>query len=130
MRTLYDRHGTRVYRSLLRIVFNAACAEELLSEVFIDVWNQAGRFENGRATSTTSAMPAPVGAGVIVRPAHDGGVAVGREGNGPALDGISNRVVADQLRPLLRELRQRELRGKDQGGDDNKDRPEKSQIYM
>ena len=52
MRTLYDRHSTRVYRFLLRIVCNAARAEELLSEVFIDVWNQAGRFEGRSQVST------------------------------------------------------------------------------
>jgi hypothetical protein len=40
-------------------------------------------------------------------PAHDGGVAVAGERDGPALLGVSNRVAADQLRPLLRELRQR-----------------------
>jgi RNA polymerase sigma-70 factor (ECF subfamily) len=52
MRTLYDRHSTRVYRFLLRIVRNAARAEELLSEVFTDVWNQAGRFEGRSQVST------------------------------------------------------------------------------
>jgi RNA polymerase sigma-70 factor (ECF subfamily) len=52
MRTLYDRHSTRVYRFLLRIVCNAARAEELLSEVFTDVWNQAGRFEGRSQVST------------------------------------------------------------------------------
>ena len=52
MRTLYDRHSTRVYRFLLRIVRNAARAEELLSEVFTDVWKQSGRFE-GRSQVAT-----------------------------------------------------------------------------
>ena len=52
MRTLYDRHSTRVYRFLLRIVCNEARAEELLSEVFTDVWKQSGRFE-GRSQVAT-----------------------------------------------------------------------------
>jgi hypothetical protein len=33
------------------------------------------------------------------------------------LTGVSNRTCADQLRPLLRELRQRQLRGKKQRGE-------------
>jgi hypothetical protein len=42
-----------------------------------------------------------------LKPAHDGSVAVGRQRDGVALVGESNRAGADQLRPLLRELRQR-----------------------
>ncbi len=45
MRTLYDRHNMRLYRFILRIVSDAGRAEDLVSEVFIDVWSQAGRFE-------------------------------------------------------------------------------------
>jgi RNA polymerase sigma-70 factor, ECF subfamily len=52
MRTLYDRHSTRVYRFILRIVGNATRAEHLLSEVFTDVWSQAGRFEGRSQVST------------------------------------------------------------------------------
>jgi RNA polymerase sigma-70 factor (ECF subfamily) len=52
MRTLYDRYSTRVYRFILRIVGNATRAEDLLTEVFIDVWNQAGQFEGRSQVST------------------------------------------------------------------------------
>lgn len=52
MRTLYARHSARVFRFLLRIVDNAATAEDLLSETFIDVWRQAGRFEARSKAST------------------------------------------------------------------------------
>jgi RNA polymerase sigma-70 factor (ECF subfamily) len=45
MRTLFARHSARVFRFLLRIVANAATAEDLVSETFIEVWRQAGRFE-------------------------------------------------------------------------------------
>jgi RNA polymerase sigma-70 factor, ECF subfamily len=41
-----------VYRWLLRIVRDEALAEDLLSDVFLDVWRQAARFE-GRASVTT-----------------------------------------------------------------------------
>jgi len=52
MRTLYVRHSARVFRFLLRIVDNAATAEDLASETFIDVWRQAGRFEARSKAST------------------------------------------------------------------------------
>jgi RNA polymerase sigma-70 factor (ECF subfamily) len=44
MRALFARHRTYVYRWLLRFVSNETVAEDLLSEVFLDVWRQAGRF--------------------------------------------------------------------------------------
>jgi RNA polymerase sigma-70 factor (ECF subfamily) len=45
MQILFVRHRTPVYRWLLRFVSNATLAEDLLSEVFLDVWRQAARFE-------------------------------------------------------------------------------------
>jgi hypothetical protein len=41
MRALFVRHRTPVYRWLLRFVSNQTLAEDLLSEVFLDVWRQA-----------------------------------------------------------------------------------------
>jgi RNA polymerase sigma-70 factor (ECF subfamily) len=52
MDALYRRHHLRVYRFLLRLIRDAANAEDLTSDVFIDVWKQAGRFE-GRSQVTT-----------------------------------------------------------------------------
>jgi len=52
MEALYARHHVRVYRFVLRLVRNEATAEDLISEVFLDVWRQAGRFE-GRSTVST-----------------------------------------------------------------------------
>jgi RNA polymerase sigma-70 factor (ECF subfamily) len=52
MQVLYARHHVRVYRFVLRLVRNDATAEDLISEVFLDVWRQAGRFE-GRSAVTT-----------------------------------------------------------------------------
>jgi RNA polymerase sigma-70 factor (ECF subfamily) len=52
MQVLYARHHVRVYRFVLRLVRNEATAEDLISEVFLDVWRQANRFE-GRAAVTT-----------------------------------------------------------------------------
>ncbi|HVY56378.1 MAG TPA: sigma-70 family RNA polymerase sigma factor [Xanthobacteraceae bacterium] len=52
MRTLFARHHLGVYRFILRIVGNAAVAEDLTSDVFLAVWRQAERFE-GRSTVST-----------------------------------------------------------------------------
>jgi RNA polymerase sigma-70 factor (ECF subfamily) len=52
MQTLFARHRTPVYRWLLRLVGNESVAEDLLSDVFLDVWRQAGRFQARSAVST------------------------------------------------------------------------------
>jgi RNA polymerase sigma-70 factor (ECF subfamily) len=49
---LFARHHVRVYRFVLRLVRNEATAEDLISEVFLDVWRQAGKFEGRAAVST------------------------------------------------------------------------------
>src|SRR5688572_13098245 len=52
MQVLFARHHVRVFRFVLRLVRNESTAEDLISEVFLDVWRQAGRFE-GRSAVTT-----------------------------------------------------------------------------
>jgi RNA polymerase sigma-70 factor (ECF subfamily) len=52
MQALYARHHLRVYRFALRLVSNEAAAEDVASDVFIDVWRQADSFE-GRSTVST-----------------------------------------------------------------------------
>jgi RNA polymerase sigma-70 factor (ECF subfamily) len=52
IRVLFARHNVRLFRFLLRIVGNDATAAELVNEVFIDVWRNAGRFE-ARSQVTT-----------------------------------------------------------------------------
>ncbi len=52
MRALFVRQRTPVYRWLLRFVSNESLAEDLLSEVFLDVWRHAGRFESRSSVST------------------------------------------------------------------------------
>ena len=52
MRTLFARHRAALYRWLLRLVGDEALAEDLLSEVFLDVWRQAGSFEARSSVST------------------------------------------------------------------------------
>ena len=49
---LFARHNVRVYRFVLRIVGDEALAEDLVNEVFVDVWRNAGRFEGNSQVST------------------------------------------------------------------------------
>src|SRR5258707_10808094 len=52
MRTLFGRHRVALYRWLLRLARDEALAEDLLSEVFLDVWRQAASFEARASVST------------------------------------------------------------------------------
>ena len=52
MHTLYSRHNVRVYRFILRIVRDATMAEDLVSQVFLDVWRTASQFEGRSQVST------------------------------------------------------------------------------
>src|SRR5215469_3058433 len=52
MQVLFARHHVRVYRFVLRLIGDPATAEDLISEVFLDVWRQANRFEGRSAVST------------------------------------------------------------------------------
>jgi RNA polymerase sigma-70 factor, ECF subfamily len=52
MQVLFARHHVRVYRFVLRLIRNEAAAEDLISDVFLDVWRQAGKFEGRSAVST------------------------------------------------------------------------------
>ena len=52
MPLLFARHRTRIFRFVLRRVRSEAVAEELVNEVFLAVWQQAGRFEGKSSAST------------------------------------------------------------------------------
>jgi RNA polymerase sigma-70 factor, ECF subfamily len=52
MQTLFVRHRVALYRWLLRLVGDEALAEDLLSDVFLDVWRQAAKFEARSSVST------------------------------------------------------------------------------
>ena len=52
MRALFARHQLRVYRFALRIVRDGALAEDVVSEVFIEAWQHAGRYEGRSSVST------------------------------------------------------------------------------
>ena len=52
MRTLFSRHRLAIYRWLLRLVDDEALADDLLSDVFLDVWRKATSFERRSSVST------------------------------------------------------------------------------
>jgi RNA polymerase sigma-70 factor, ECF subfamily len=45
MQTLYTRHSLRIYRFVLRLTKDPALAEDLVSDVFLDIWRQADGFK-------------------------------------------------------------------------------------
>ena len=52
MQVLFARHHVKVYRFVLRLMHDEMAAEDVISEVFLDVWRQANRFEGRSAVST------------------------------------------------------------------------------
>ncbi len=52
MHILYARHNVRTYRFILRMVRDTSVAEDLVSQVFLDVWRTAGQFEQRSQVST------------------------------------------------------------------------------
>jgi DNA-directed RNA polymerase specialized sigma24 family protein len=52
MRTLYRRHHLPVYRFIVRFGLDPDCAENLVSEVFLEVWRRASTFEFRSQVST------------------------------------------------------------------------------
>jgi RNA polymerase sigma-70 factor (ECF subfamily) len=52
MRNLYVRHERRVFRFILRMVGDRFLAEEVLSDVFFDVWKKAEHFQGRSSVST------------------------------------------------------------------------------
>jgi RNA polymerase sigma factor (sigma-70 family) len=52
MALLYARHHVGVYRFALRLIGDASAAEDIASEVFLDVWRQAEGFKARARVST------------------------------------------------------------------------------
>src|SRR4051812_49673906 len=59
MQALFARHHTRVYRFVLRMVGDVAAAEDLTSDVFLSVLQQAHRIEARSAALIRSIANAP-----------------------------------------------------------------------
>jgi RNA polymerase sigma-70 factor (ECF subfamily) len=52
LRVLFTRHNVRIYRYVLRLSGDTSLAEETVSEVFLEVWRHAARFEMKSQVST------------------------------------------------------------------------------
>lgn len=50
---LYDRYAATLLAVARRILASPADAEEVLQEVFLHVWNHAGRYDSGRSSVST-----------------------------------------------------------------------------
>src|ERR1700730_648028 len=104
MRALFARHQLKVYRFVLRIVRDAALAEDTVSETFFDAWRHAGRFEGRSSVSSwllgiarhralTAARRRPTesldcdAAQNVVDPARDPEAELGRKDAGAAVRG-------------------------------------------
>ncbi len=77
MSMLYVRHSTRVFRFVLRRVRHEAIAEELVNEIFLAVWQQAGRFEGASSATTWILSIAHNKAVSSLRKKRDDGLAEG-----------------------------------------------------
>jgi RNA polymerase sigma-70 factor, ECF subfamily len=50
---LYDRHGALVYAVCLRMLGDRGAAEELLIDVFWEIWSRSGRYDPARGAAVT-----------------------------------------------------------------------------
>jgi RNA polymerase sigma-70 factor (ECF subfamily) len=112
MRVLYARHRLRVFRFALRILRDKSLAEDVSSEVFLDVWRQADRFE-GRSVVLTwmlgitrikafSALRVPAvqelddeTAGAIEDPAEDPATILQRKETGAVIQKCLTKLSAE-----------------------------------
>jgi len=52
LEVLYSRHSAGVYRFAMRFVADEGIAEDVMNEVFLDVWRKAKSFEGRSQVST------------------------------------------------------------------------------
>jgi len=52
LQALYARHSVKIFRFVARLLRDEGRAEDIVSEVFIDVWKSAARFEGRSAVGT------------------------------------------------------------------------------
>jgi RNA polymerase sigma-70 factor (ECF subfamily) len=53
MRVVYDQTSAKLFAICLRVVKDAAAAEDVLQDVYLKIWHHAGRFDAERASPIT-----------------------------------------------------------------------------
>ena len=53
LEALYERYGRAAYSLARRILTEEALAQDVVQEVFLSLWREAGRFDAGRGTAAT-----------------------------------------------------------------------------
>jgi RNA polymerase sigma-70 factor (ECF subfamily) len=99
MQVLFQRHSSRVYRFVLRVTKNPILSEDLTSDVFLDVWRQAGSFK-ARSQVTTWLLAIAY---------HKAISAARRPGEAP-LDDLTAEALADPSDDAETVLEKRERR--------------------
>ena len=74
MQVLFARHHVRIYRFVLRLLRDEMAAEDVIGDVFLDVWRQASRFEGRSAVSTWLIAIARFKALSVLRKRRDDGL--------------------------------------------------------
>jgi RNA polymerase sigma-70 factor (ECF subfamily) len=109
MQVLFARHHVRIYRFVLRLMRDEMAAEDVISEVFLDVWRQASRFEGRSAVSTWLIAIARFKALSMLRKRREEGLddgvaeAIEEPSDNPGL-AAEKRDKGDKLRQCLMEL--------------------------
>jgi RNA polymerase sigma-70 factor (ECF subfamily) len=81
MHLLFSRHHLAIYRFVLQQLQDRTLAEDVTSEVFLDVWRHAGCFD-GRSAALTWILAIARRKTVAARPRRRPGSAAGGEGAG------------------------------------------------
>jgi RNA polymerase sigma-70 factor, ECF subfamily len=109
MRILFARHNVRVYRFLLRFVSDKSTADDLVSELFLDVWRQAAKFQARSQVSTWLLAIARNKALAVLRRRsteeldEEQAAAIEDPGNNPEV-AMENRQKTEILLKCLRQL--------------------------
>ena len=98
MQVLFARHHVRVYRFVLRLLRDEMAAEDVIGEVFLDVWRQASRFEGRSAVSTWLIAIARFKALSLLRKRREDGLTTRRRNRSRNLRMIRNCASRNRIR--------------------------------
>ncbi len=71
LQLLYTLVSPILFASIIRILRRPALAEEALQDVFISIWQKAGKFSTARGRPTADGEPEPEGGAAAWRPTPD-----------------------------------------------------------